>query len=381
MDFSFTDQQNARRARIVEFARGELEDAVRRNDRTGEFPLDNWRRCGEEGIIGAHVPRQYGGGGLDAATTVVIHEALGYGCRDNGLTLAIGGQTWSVQEPIVVYGSEEQKERFLPGLCTGELIGAHGVTEETSGSDALSLQTTAVKADGGYLLNGKKSFIGMAPAADLALVLASTEPESGRWGVSAFIVPADSDGFSQGPPRPKTGTRANPLGDLLLDDCFVPEELRLGDEGLGMSLFTRTISWERAFILAGQLGSMQALLERCVGFARERRQFGRPIGAFQSVSNRIADMRLRLETSRLLVYQAARMKDEGLDASLECSMAKLHVSESLLACAADAVRIHGARGYLEEFEIERELRDALGGVIYAGTSDIQRNLIAGLLGL
>jgi len=381
MDFSLTDQQRAHRARILEFAERELDDAVLDRDRRGEFSRDNWRRCGAEGIIGAHVPRRYGGQGLDAVSTVAIHEALGFGCRDNGLTLAVGGQTWSVQEPILVYGTEAQKERFLPGLCSGELIGAHGVTEEGSGSDALSLQTTAVKTDGGYLLNGSKSFIGMAPLADLALVLASTEPESGKWGVSAFVVPVDSEGFSRSAPRPKMGTRTNPLGDLRLEDCFVPDDLRLGDEGIGMSLFTRTIGWERAFILAGQLGAMQLLLERCIAFAKERRQFGRPIGSFQSVSNRIADMRLRLETSRLLVYQAARMKDAGRDGSLECSMAKLHVSEALLACATDAVRIHGARGYLEEFEVERDLRDALGGVIYAGTSDIQRNLIAGFLGL
>jgi hypothetical protein len=221
----------------------------------------------------------------------------------------------------------------------------------------------------------------MAPEADLAVVLANTDPDAGKWGLSAFLVEKGSEGFSQSPPRPKAGTRTNPIGDLILEDCFVPQENLLGQEGIGVSLFTRTISWERAFIHAGHVGAMQALLEQCVAYAKERRQFGRPIGKFQAVSNRIADMRLRLETSRLLMYRVASMKDRSQDAALESALAKLHIAESLLQCATDAVRIHGARGYLEEFEIERELRDAFGGVIYAGTSDIQRNLVASLLGL
>ena len=381
MHFSPSEEQLALHDETVEFARAELGAGLREHDRAGEFPLEDWRKCGARGVLGSHVPRRYGGRELDAVSTVLLLEAIGYGCRDNGLTLALGGQMWSVQEPILTYGSEEQKRRWLPGLCSGELIGAHGVTEEGSGSDALSLETTAERSSGAYVLNGRKSYIGMAPAADLALVLASTDREAGRWGVSAFVVEKGTPGFSQSPARPKTGTRTNPLGDLILEDCRVPEENLIGREGLGVSLFTHTICWERAFIHAGHLGSMRALFERCVDHVRERRQFDRPIGSFQSVSNRIADMRLRLETSRLLMYKVAAMKDRGEDAGLECAMANLHISESLLRCATDAVRLHGARGYLEEFEVERELRDALGGVIYAGTSDIQRNLIASFLGL
>ena len=330
-------------------------------------------------MLGSHVDRRWGGRGRGAVDTVLILEAIGYGCRDNGLTLALGGQMWSVQEPIEVYGSEEQKQRFLPRLCSGEWIGVHGVSEEHSGSDALALQTTARRVDGGYVLDGRKCYIGMAPHADVALVLANSDPEAGKWGVSAFLV-EKGEGFSLSPPRAKSGTRTNPLGDLVFEQCFVPEENRLGGEGVGLSLFTHTIKWERAFIHAGHLGAMQRLLERCFEYSRQRRQFGRPIGDFQAVSHRIAEMRLRQETARLLMYNVAAMKDRGLDASIECAMAKLHIAECLLASATDAVRIHGARGYLEEFEIERELRDHLGGVIYAGTSDIQRNLIYDLLG-
>lgn len=378
---TFTEEQLSQRDELLRFARSELGSQIAKYDRDGTFPREDWERCGAKGILGSHVPSQYGGKGLDAVTTVLILETLGYGCRDNGLTLALGGQTWSVQEPIVIYGSEVQKRRFLPRLCSGEWIGCHGVSEENAGSDALSLQTAAVKVDGGYLLNGRKTYIGMAPVADLALVLANADPDAGKWGVSAFIVEKGSKGFTQSSPRAKTGTRTNLLGDLIFEDCFVPDENLLGGQGIGVGLFSQTIAWERAFIHAGHLGAMQALFEQCVDYAKERRQFGQPIGNFQSVSNRIADMRLRLETSRLLMYKVATMKDASLEAPLECAMAKLHISEALLACATEAVRIHGARGYLEEHDVERQLRDSMGGVIYAGTSDIQRNLIASLLGL
>jgi len=381
MHITYNAEQLARREKIREFAANELGSQLRDCDRAGTFPRADWERCGAAGILGSHVPEQYGGQGLDAVTTVLTLEALGYGCQDNGLTLALGGQTWSVQEPILIYGSEEQKHRLLPRLCSGEWIGCHGVSEEQAGSDALSLQTTAAKTEGGYLLNGRKTYIGMAPVADLALVLANANPDAGKWGVSAFVVEKGTAGFSQGAPRAKAGTRTNLLGDLVFEDCFVPDENLLGGEGVGVSLFTQTIAWERAFIHAGHLGAMQFLFEQCVDYAKERRQFGQPIGNFQSISNRIADMRLRLETSRLLMYRVAAMKDAALDASLECAMANLHIAEALLECATDAVRIHGARGYLEEYEVERQLRDSVGGVIYAGTSDIQRNLIAKLLGL
>lgn len=381
MHFHLSKQQRERQNKVRKFASEELGANVSMHDREGTFPRGDWVRCSEYEVLRSHIPEEYGGLGLSATDTVLTLEALGYGCRDNGLTLALGGQTWSVQEPILEYGSEEQKQRYLPRLCSGEWIGSHAVTEMESGSDALSLQTRAQKVDGGYLLNGRKAYIGMAPVADLAVVLANTDPEAGKWGVSAFIVESSFDGFSQSSPRGKTGTRTNLLGDLIFENCLVPEENLLGGEGVGVSLFTQTIAWERAFIHAGHMGAMQYVFEQCIDYANKRRQFGQPISGFQSVSNRIADMRLRLETSRLLMYQAASRKDAMLDASIECAMAKLHIGESLLECATDAVRIHGARGYLDEYEIERHLRDSIGGVIYAGTSDIQRNLIASLAGV
>jgi len=381
MRFVPDDADADRRRQVLEWAREELGRNLKEHDAAAEFPREDWDRCARKGYIGCHVPAEYGGLGMDAVTTVGTLEAIGQGSRDNGLSLAVGGQTWSVQEPIVIYGNEQQKKKYLPKLASGEWIGCHGVSEENSGSDALSLETTAAPTQGGYLLNGRKCYIGMAPLADVGVVLANTDPESGKWGVSAFIVETSWDGVSRSEPRAKTGTSTNLMGDLIFEDCFVPAENRLGGEGIGMSLFTQTIAWERAFIHAGHLGSMQALFDECLEYAQKRRQFGKPIGSFQSVSNRIADMRLRLETSRLLMYKVAAMKDARLDAGMECAMANLQIAEALLASATDAVRLHGAKGYLRDYEIERELRDSIGGVIYAGTSDIQRNLIAGMLGL
>jgi alkylation response protein AidB-like acyl-CoA dehydrogenase len=379
--YRFTHEQLALRDRTIEFARAHLGHALQARDMAGEFRRADWTHCGAHGILGAHVATEYGGQGRSAVDTVVMLEALGYGCHDNGLTLGVGGHIWNVLEPLVRSGTDEQKARLLPRLCTGEWIAVNGVSEDESGSDAFSLKTIARKVDGGYRLTGRKVFVGMAPVADLALVLANSAPDAGRWGVSAFFVERGAPGFTQSAPRPKAGTRTNPIGDLLFDDCFVPEANRLGGEGAGVSLFSRAVNWERAFILAGHVGAMHALLERTVAHARDRQQFGQSIGKFQSVSNRIANMRLRLETSRLLMYQAAEMKDRGMEATLECSMAKLHIAESLLESATDAARIHGARGYLTEFDVEREVRDMLGGVIYGGTSDIQRNIIASQLGM
>ena len=325
------------------------------------------------------MPSGYGGGGLDVISTVLMLEALGEGCADNGFTLGVNGQIWAVQEPILTFGDETQKSKFLPGLCDGSLVGAHGMTEVATGSDAFNLQTTAQAADGGYLLNGQKTLIGMAPACDLALIFASTNPELKQWGVSAFIVEAESEGFNRGPLQEKMGLRTVPMGQISLKDCWVPAENRLGPEGAGSSIFQNTMEWERSFIFSSHVGSMQRQLDACIEFAHERSVFGQPIEGYQSVSNRLANMKLRLETSRLLLYRAAWLKQQGMPAATEAALTKLHISESFVESSMEAIRIHGGRGYLSTYEIERDLRDAMGGVIYSGTSDIQRQIIARML--
>jgi L-prolyl-PCP dehydrogenase len=379
MEFSWTKQQDTLYSDCVSFAENNLNKDLKQRDIEGSFLLDTWKACADFGILGWCMPEEYGGGGRDVTTTVRMLEGIGYGCRDNALTLGLNGQIWSVQMPLLNFGTEEQKARYLPRLCNGELLAAHGMTENKSGSDAFSLTTTAEKVAGGYLLNGSKNYIGLASVAGVSLIFANTSPADGRWGVSVFLVESQSDGYSVGPAQSKMGLRASPLGDIILENCFVPEENRLGPEGVGVSLFTHTMGWERSFIFASHVGSMARQLDDCIAYTRQREQFGEPIGKFQSISNRIADMKLRLETSRLLLYKLSWVMARGDQAMIDAAMANLHISESFVANSLDAMRIHGARGYMSEFEVERDLRDALGGVIYSGTSDIQRNIIADTL--
>ena len=380
MDFSWTAEQRQRYADCVAFAEQDLNADVADRDAAGDFRLALWQRCATQGVLGWNLPVEYGGSGLDVPTTVRMLEGIGYGCRDNALTLGLNCQLWCVQLPILEFGSEDQRQRYLPRLAAGEMLGAYALTETESGSDTLNLTTRADKVAGGSRLHGRKSFISLSPVADVALVFASTDPQLGKWGISAFLVDRDSAGFVATPPRPKMGLRAVPLGDIVLEDCFVRDENRLGPEGGGLSVFNHSMEWERAFILTSHVGSMARQLDECVKYARERQQAGKPIIEFQSVSNRLAEMKLRLETSQLLLYKLAWMKGQGQSAALAASLANLHISESFVANSLDAIRIHGARGYLTEFEIERDLRDAMGGVIYSGTSDIQRNIVARVLG-
>ncbi len=381
MDFSWSDEQIALRDRVIHFAQEQLNDNLVDRDRHGQFLHENWLKCARFGIQGLFVPEAYNGGGKDVLTTILAMEALGYGCQDNGLTLGLNGQMWSVQLPILTFGTPQQKQAYLPGLCAGKMFGAHGMTEPNSGSDAYSLQTRAEKKEGGYVLNGTKTLIGLAPVADVAVVFATTNPDLGRWGISAFLVTKGMPGFVCGPIQEKMGLRTAPMGQMTLDNCFVPEENRLGPEGAGVSLFNHAMEWERGFIFASHVGAMARQLDSVVAYAKQRQQFGQPIGQFQSVSNRIADMKVRLEAAKLLLYKIAWLKQQGKPAALEAATAKLFLGESFVQSSLDAIRINGGRGYLTQFGIERELRDSVGGVIYSGTSDIQRVVIARLLGL
>ena len=377
----WSEQQLDRYRECVAFAQSELGDGARHRDDNCTFAADLWQRCADFGVLGWCMPEKYGGSGLDIETSILMLEGLGYGCPDNGLTLGLNGQLWSVQEPLLMFGTEDQKHRYLSALCTGKMRAAHGMSELGSGSDAFSLSTTAEKTGDGYLLNGEKHYIGMAPYADIALVFASTNPDAGNWGISAFIVEADLEGYAASPPVEKMGVRSNPMGTITLTNCLVAEENRLGPEGIGVSLFNQSMDWERGFIFASHVGSMARQLDQCIEYARQRKQFGQPIGKFQAVSHRIVAMKERLEHARMLLYRVASLKRRGESATMEAAMAKLRISESFVENSLDAIRIHGALGYLTAGEVERDLRDATGGVIYSGTSDIQKNIIAGILGL
>jgi alkylation response protein AidB-like acyl-CoA dehydrogenase len=381
MDFSWTDEQLTFKNAVIKFAQQELNKDVIERDRLGEFSRESWLKCAQFGLQGLSIPEEYGGTDADILTTMFVMEGLGYGCRDAGLVFALNAQMWAVQHPISAFGTQAQKRKYLPGLCSGELIGAHGMTEPDSGSDAYSLRTRAEKCNGGYVLNGTKMFVTSAPIADVAVVFATTNPKLGRWGITAFLVDKGTPGFSLGRDLEKMGLRTSPIGELILQDCYVPEENRLGPEGAGVSLFSNSMEWERSCILASNVGVMERQLEVCVRYARERRQFGQPIGKFQSVANRIADMKVRLETARLVLYKVAWLKAMGKSAVMEAAIAKLYLSECFVQSSQDAIRIHGGYGYMTEFEVERDLRDAIGGTLYSGTSDIQRMIIAGWLGL
>ncbi len=381
MDFNWSTQQLRFRDEVTEFATSLNNDVVER-DKNSEFSRTNWQACAEFGIQGMAVPTEFGGTGrADILTGMLAMEAMGLTCRDMGFLFALNAQMWTVQLPIQKFGSRDQKQRMLPLLCSGEWIGAHAVTEPNTGSDVFSLETTAEKCAGGYRLNGTKCLITLAPIANVALVFATVDTKLGKWGVTAFLVERDSPGYQASPSRDKMGLRTVPIGEITLEDCFVPESNRLGAEGSGFALSQHSLEYERCCILASQVGAMESQLETAVQFARTREQFGKPIGKFQSVSNRVADMKLRLETAKLLLYKVAWLKQQDQPAMLEAALLKLYLSECYVDSSFDAIRIHGGKGYLSDEGVERDLRDAIGGVLYAGTSDIQRNIIAGLMGL
>lgn len=381
MDFSFTEEQLAFKDAVIKFAQKELNEGLLERDREGELSRENWQKCADFGLLGLATPEEYGGAAADIVTTMLVMEGLGYGCHDNGLIFAMNAQMWSVQHPILTFGTEAQKQKYLPGLCSGELIGAHAMSEPDSGSDAYSLRTRAQRVEGGYVLTGSKMFVTNAPIADLTLVFATVDPARRLAGITAFLIENGTPGLSTGRPLEKMGLRTSPMGEVILQDCFVPEENRLGREGAGSSIFNDSMEWERSCILGSHVGAMERQLEQAIRYARERRQFGQPIGKFQSVANRIADMKVRLETARLILYKIAWLKQLGKPAVMEAALAKLYLSEAYVQSSQDAIRTLGGYGYMSEFEVERDLRDAIGGTIYSGTSDIQRMIIARLLGL
>jgi len=381
MEFSWTEEQLAYKKAVIAFAQKELNEGMIERDHAGSFSKSLWKKCAEFGIQGMSFPEKYGGSDADIMTTMLSMEGLGYGCHDNGLIFGINAQMWSIQMPILSFGTEAQKEKYLPKMCSGELIGAHGMTEPDSGSDAYALRTRAEKRDGGYVLNGAKMFVTNAPVSDVAVVFATLDPSKGMWGVTGFIVEKGTPGFMIGREIKKMGLRTSPMGELVLQDCYIPEENRLGPEGAGARIFNHSMEWERSCILASHLGAMERQLEKSIEYARERRQYGQPIGNYQSVSNRIVDMKIRLETARLLLYKVAWLKKMGKSGVMEAAMAKLYLSECFVQSGLDAIRTFGGYGYMTESEVERDLRDAVGGLLYSGTSDIQRNIISRLIGL
>lgn len=381
MNFEITPEQLELRAAVRAFARAELNHDLEQRDHDAMFPRDCWQKCADFGLLGLPVPAEYGGQGQDLVTTTIAMEAAGWGCRDNGLIFSLNAQMWAVQMPLVHYGSEAQKREWLPRLVSGHAIGAHAITEPGAGSDVFSLTTRAERRADGYLLNGQKTFATNAPIADLVLAFAYLQRDGQSSALTAFLIPRDTPGATFGKPISKMGLRTSPMGEVFFEDCFVPDTARLGPEGAGMRIFSSAMEWERACIFAGHLGAMDRLLDDCIGYAKKRRQFGQPIAKFESVADRIADMKVAIEAGRALLYKVGWLADQGKSAILEAAMAKLFVSEAHNRAALDALQLYGGYGYMKEYPIEREVRDALSGTLYSGTSEMQRKIIARCLGL
>jgi alkylation response protein AidB-like acyl-CoA dehydrogenase len=336
---------------------------------------------GASGLLRLPFEKQWGGSGHDLLTTMYVLEGLGYGCRDSGLNSCIATQLVSTGIPLQRFGTPELKERYLGGISDGTLIGAHAITERHGGSDAASMKTMAVRDGDNYVINGEKCFISNGPVADLILVYVRTKHGSGPFGITTFLVRTDTPGVEIGPTIDKMGLRTSPFANITFNDVVVPMDHMVGKLGKGFLILDYVMKWEVlcAFVLS--LGAMRSRLERCVEFARSRTQFGSKIGTYQLVASKIVEMKIGMETARKWLYDTAEQFLAGENVMIDLAITKLVTSETNVRSAADAVQIFGGRGYTTEFGLEKDLRDATGGTIYSGTSEIQRDKIARMLGI
>ena len=365
---------------VAAFASDTLNDLIRS---TGGLAKQEafraaWAACGDCGLLGPHLATAHGGRGTSVKSAVSAMEALGEHCDDAAFAFAVNVSLFSHASTLAVCANDAQKQRYLQPLCSGTRIGAYAISEESAGSDVYALQTTARAVDGGYALSGSKTYVSLAPFADFAIVFASTAPAKRQWGLSAFLVDLDSDGVRV-EPLSKEGLETVPMGTITFEQCFVPAEQLLGKPGSGAAIFEESQIWERSFVLASQVGVMRRQLAEALSYVKSRSQFGQAISRFQAVSNRLADMRLRVETAHLLLMHVAELRDAGRPTRLESALVKLHVSESFFANSVDAVRLHAGRGYTGDAAAFTDLRDSVGSLLLGGTNDIQRNIIARLL--
>ena len=350
-------------------------------DAQGSFPWEKWKLIQECGILRLPFDEQWGGLGQDLLTTMYLLEGLGHGCRDGGLNFSVSTHMVSTGIPVQRFGSAALKQRYLPAICDGDRIGAHAITEPDGGSDALAMRTRAVRDGDHYVLTGSKTFVSNGPVADLFVVYARTHPDGGPLGITPFLVERGTPGFDIANPIPKMGLRTSPLTELYFDECRVPAANVVGRAGGGFLVLDFVMKWEILCSFVINLGEMRHRLERCVDYARERRQFGAPIGSFQGISHKIADMKIGVETASMWLYNTALKVMAGENVTTDMAITKLVTSENNVASAMAAVQIFGGNGYMAEYGLEKDLRNAVAGTIYSGTSEIQRNRIASMLGL
>jgi len=373
MDFELTDEQRLIKDTAREFTDKEIVKQSRENARNHHFDVEMVRKVAAQGYLGAVVPTEYGGAGLDYLSYGLIVEEIGRG--DSAIRTVISVQTSLVCSGILKWGTEEQKQKYLPKLCSGEWLGCFGLTEPDTGSDAANQKTRARKTDNGWVINGAKMWISMANYAKVALIFAQTDSELGHKGLACFIVDTDQPGFKAQTIEHKMGLHASDTASISLEDVEVSDEDVLGEVGQGFKVAMSNLDSGRYSVAAGCVGICQGCVEESVNYAKEREQFGRPIASFQLVQAMIADMTVKTAASRMLVWRAGWLKDQGRPNTLETSIAKLHATEASLECANMAIQVHGGAGYVDDHPVERYFRDARVTTLYEGTSQIQKLII------
>ena len=372
IDFELTDEQRLIKETAREFADREIVPRARENDRNERFDTELVEKLAEIGFLGPIISEEYGGRGIDYRTYGLIVEEVGR--ADSSARTVVSVVTSLVASSIERWGSEEQKREWLPRLCSGEL-GCFGLTEPGTGSDAANLSTRATKLNGGWRISGQKMFISLGNYSELALIFAQTDPEKGHRGIACFLVPTDSDGFSAQEIHGKLGLRASDTAELALDGVEVPDQAMLGEVGDGFKIAMTALDSGRFSVAAGCVGICQGCVDSSVAYAKEREQFDRPIASFQLVQEMIADMVVETDAARALVWRAGWLKDTGQPNTTETSIAKLYATEAAVRCANTAIQVHGGSGYVDDYPVERYLRDARVTTLYEGTSQIQKLII------
>jgi len=370
MDFSLTNEQKEYRQEIINFARENLNDS----EYLEKFSPEMWKKVSDFGLLGMTMGEEYGGLAESYETAAIAFEALGYACKNNGFIFVINNHIWVSQNIIYLYGSQYLKDKYLPDMVEGKKIGAIAITEAESGSDAFSMRTKAVPDGDSYILNGSKMFISNGPIADVFIVFAVTETEPAK-KITAFVVEKNFEGVSVGEDIEKMGLNACPTSELVFNNVKLPKENILGKLNCGANIMTGAIEWERCFEFAPHVGVMQRIMEDCIVQAKGRKQFGKPIGEYQAISHKIAEMQISIEMAKLMLYKIAWLKDHKRTAYIETSTFKVFVSENYIKTCRDAMQIFGAYGYTREYDMEREMRDALACSIYSGTNEMQKNTI------
>jgi butyryl-CoA dehydrogenase len=373
MDFSLTDEQQLIQATAREFAHKVVRPRADENARKHHFDVELARQIAGQGYLGAIIPREYGGAGLDYVTYGLVVEQIG--AVDSAMRTVISVQTSLVCSAILRYGTEEQKTTYLPKLCSGEWLGCFGLTEPDTGSDAANQRTRATKVDGGWRINGAKMWISMGNHAKVALVFAQTDPEKKHRGLACFLVDTDQDGYQPTEIHGKMGLHASDTAAISLDDVFASDEQVLGAVGDGFKVAMSALDSGRYSVAAGSVGICQYVLDESVRYATERRQFDRPIASFQLVQGMLAEMKVKTDAARMLTWRAGWLKDQGEPNTTETSIAKFFATEAAQWCANTAIQVHGGAGYVDDHPVERAFRDVRVTTLYEGTSQIQRLII------